>query len=283
MPPSNALRIAFLGDIVGRPGRRVVEQQLPRVRSEHHPDIVIANAENARSGSGLTPAQYAQFREIGIDAMTMGDHVFREPKILDLLQQPSAAILRPLNLPAKSPGKASLRIERPGRPAIDLVTVLGRIFFPLPADDPFAAVDRWLESLGDPSSIRIVEAHMEATSEKHALARYLDGRVSAVIGTHTHVPTADARVLPKGTAFITDVGMCGPYESILGRGIDPVIRHMTTALRVNFDVAEGDERLCGAVLEIDERSKRATRCERIEYRADRNRAPFTGGGSGGGD
>lgn len=277
MPPSNALRIAFLGDIVGRPGRRVVEQQLPIVRAEHHPDIVIANAENARSGSGLTPAQYAQFREMGIDAMTMGDHVFREPTILDLLQQSGAMILRPLNLPTKSPGKSSLRIERPGRPAIDLVTVLGRIYFPLPADDPFAAVDRWLESLGDPNSIRIVEAHMEATSEKHALARYLDGRVSAVIGTHTHVPTADARVLPRGTAFITDVGMCGPYESILGRGIEPIIRHMTTALRVNFDVAEGDERLCGAVLEIDERTKRATRCERIEYRADRNRAPFTGG------
>lgn len=278
MPPAtNALRIAFLGDIVGRPGRRVVEQQLPKLRAEHQPDIVIANAENARSGSGLTPAQYQRFREIGIDAMTMGDHVFREPKILDTLQNADATILRPLNLPAKAPGKTSVRLARPGKPSIAITTVLGRIFFPLPADDPFAAVDRWLDSLGEPNSIRIVEAHMEATSEKHALARYLDGRVSAVIGTHTHIPTADARVLPRGTAFITDVGMCGPYESIVGRGIDPVLRHMTTALRANFDVAEGDERLCGVIIDIDERTKRATRCERVEYAAERHRAPFTGG------
>jgi len=271
---SNSVRIAFLGDIVGRPGRRVVEQQINVLRSEHQPDIIIANAENARSGSGLTPMQYEQLRQLGINALTMGDHVFREPKILDLLQKADAAILRPLNLPQKSPGKGSLRIDRPGRPPIDLATVLGRIFFPLPADDPFAAVDRWLDSLGDPNSIRIVEAHMEATSEKHALARYLDGRVSAVIGTHTHVPTADARILPRGTAFITDVGMCGPYESILGREIEPVVRHMTTAMRVNFDVAEGDERMCGIVIEVDERTRRAIGCTRVEYRADLSRPPF---------
>ncbi|MCA9290643.1 MAG: YmdB family metallophosphoesterase [Phycisphaerales bacterium] len=270
------ITVAFLGDIVGSPGRRVVQQQLPRLRADHAPDLVIANAENARSGSGLSPSIYERLRALGIDAITLGDHAFRDPKIVPILERGDAPIARPANLSARALGKRITRLPlaAPGR-SLFIVTVLGRVFFPMPADDPFATVDGILEQLPDRDGIVIVEAHMEATSEKIALARYLDGRVAAVLGTHTHVPTADARILTRGTAFITDVGMCGPYDSIIGRDVESVLRHMTTAAHVQFPVAEHDAALCGVVVRIDLASRRATSIERVEYRADHDASPFT--------
>lgn len=269
------LRAAFLGDIFGAPGRRVVEQQLPVLRQDHAPDVIVANAENAARGSGLSPDLYRKFRGFGIDGITLGDHVFRDQRIAAVLDTADEPICRPANLPAVAAGRGYLRIPRLGARDVVVITVLGRVFVNLPADDPFAAVDRIIASLGDPAPIIIVEVHMEATSEKAAMAHYLDGRVAAVLGTHTHVPTADARVLPGGTAFQSDVGMCGPWDSCIGRDKRAVVKHMTTAMYVPFDVGEGDEHMCGAVVSIDERRGLATAIESVQYRADRNAPPFT--------
>ena len=270
------LKIAFLGDIVGKPGRRVVEQQLPRLRQEHSPDIIIANAENARSGSGLSPSIYKKIREAGIHAITLGDHVFRDQKIIDYLQSPSEPIARPANLSSASPGKRMTRLESEDKSSwkILIVTVLGRVFFPFPANDPFECMDTILDELGDPGTIVIVEAHMEATSEKIALAHHLEGRVAAVFGTHTHVPTADARILAGGTAFITDAGMCGPYDSIIGRDTNAVLKHMITGLHSPYSVATSGIKLCGVVVRINTSTGRAISIERIEYDAELDKPPF---------
>lgn len=262
------LTVAFLGDIVGKPGRRVVEANLATLREEHTPDLIVANAENARDGSGLTPAIYEKLRDAGIDAVTLGDHAFRDRRILDTLQEENVRIVRPANLSRHAPGRRWLQVPCPQHEtSVVVFTVLGRIFAPLPADDPFACADEILTRV-PADAIVLAEAHMEATSEKAALAHHLDGRVAAVIGSHTHVPTADARVMKQGTAFITDVGMCGPHDSVLGRDTSAVLRHFTTALHTPFSVATGDARANGVVVRIDAGSRRALSIERIEYRAD---------------
>lgn len=270
------LSIAFIGDIYGSPGRLTLRQQLPLLREQHHPDVVIANAENARSGSGLSPELYEKIRAMGIDAVTLGDHVYRDLRITSVLERPGEPIARPANLSTKATGRPMIRLEPVGRRTrrIYIITVLGRIFFNMPADDPFAAVDRMLGDISEARPIVIVEAHMEATSEKAALAHYLDGRVTAVLGTHTHVPTADARVLPRGTAFITDVGMCGPHHSIIGANAENVIRHMTTGMHIPFGVGAGGEALCGVILRVDEASGRALEIRPVRYEADHSNEPF---------
>lgn len=270
------LTIAFLGDIVGAPGRMAVQQQLPRLRAEHGVDLVIANAENARAGSGLSPELYKKLRGYGIDAITLGDHVYRDAKIAAILEQPSEPIARPANLASKAVGQPLIRVATSADlgGSLFVVTVLGRLFMSLPADDPFACVDRMLASLPQQNAIVIVEAHMEATSEKIALGQYLDGRVAAVIGSHTHVPTADARILRGGTAFITDVGMCGPYESIIGRDPAAVLRFMTTGFPARFEVGTGGEMLSGAVIKIDPKTRLARSINLVQYPADRSKPPF---------
>jgi metallophosphoesterase (TIGR00282 family) len=272
----STITIAFLGDIFASPGRRVVGQQLPVMREELKPDLVIANAENAARGSGLSPDLYRKLREAGIDAMTLGDHAYREPKITELLQRPEEPVSRPANLSGAAVGKAMLRLPAPGDDSrsIYVITLLGRVFMTLPANDPFETIDRMLEQIPERNPIVIVEAHMEATSEKAAIAHHLNGRVTAVLGTHTHIPTADARVLPGGTAFITDMGMCGPYDSIIGREKASVLRYMTTGMFIPFGIGAGDEAMCGVCLRIDADSGRAVAIDRFEYRADRNRPPF---------
>lgn len=270
------LTIAFLGDIFGSPGRMVVAQQLPRLKADHGVDVVIANAENARSGSGLTPELYQKIRGFGVDAVTLGDHVYRDSKIIPLLEQPDQPIARPANLSEKAVGRPYVRIgplAGCGK-SVFVITVLGRVFFPIPADDPFAAVDRILERLPERKPIVIVEAHMEATSEKAALANYLHGRVAAVLGTHTHVPTADARLLPGGTAFMTDIGMCGPHDSIIGRAPEEVLRYMTTGMHSPFQVGRGGEALCAAVVKIDAESGLARSIQAVRYPADHASPPF---------
>lgn len=272
------LRVAFLGDIFASPGRRVLQQQLPVLRAEHAPDVVVVNAENAARGLGLSPELYHKIRGYGVDGVTLGDHVFRDSRIAELLQRPDEPVARPANLPAGAAGKTSLRLATPlPERSLFVITVLGRVFMNHPADDPFAAVDRFLAGLPEPNPIVIVEAHMEATSEKSALAHHLDGRVAAVVGTHTHVPTADARVLPGGTAFITDLGMCGPYDSCIGRDKAAVVRHMTTAMYVPYGIGSGDERVCGAVIDIDPARGRAKAIQGISYAANYAQPPFDGG------
>lgn len=263
------MRIAFLGDINGAPGRQVVAAHLPTLRARWAPDVIVANAENAKAGSGVTPEQFRQFRTLGIDACTLGDHAYRDARIIPLLEDPDEPVARPANLSRKAPGKRFIRLRRDDRRACDvwIITVLGRIYMPLPADDPFAAVDTFLEGLpvAPPDrAVVLVEAHMEATSEKVALARHLDGRVAAVLGTHTHVPTADARLLRGGTAFITDVGMCGPYDSVIGRNATQVLKAMTTSVHVPYEMGEGGEALCGAIVDVDPGTGLARSIERVE-------------------
>jgi metallophosphoesterase (TIGR00282 family) len=268
--------IAFLGDIVGQPGRRAVEQQLPLLIAQYKPDTVIANAENARSGSGLSTAIYTKLREHGIHAITLGDHALRDPRIGPVLEAPHEPICRPANISKKAPGKRYVRLPPPPGFARETVifTLLGRIYFPLPADDPFACADDILVETAARNPIVLVEAHMEATSEKIALANHVRGRVAAVLGSHTHVPTADARVLVGGTAFITDVGMCGPYDSVIGRDTESVLRHMTTAQHVPYPLASHDARVCGAVVRVSEETGLALSIERVEFAADHSRPPF---------
>ncbi len=270
-------RIAFLGDINGAPGRMVLEQQLPTLRERYGPLRIVANAENARNGSGLTPDLYETFRKFGIDAMTLGDHVYRDARIVPILEDPTKPIGRPANLSARAQGKRIVRIPASEGFTRDLYvfTLLGRVLMPsILANDPFACADEMLQAIPERNPLVLVEAHMEATSEKGALARYLDGRVAAVLGTHTHVPTADARVLRGGTAFITDVGMTGPHDSVIGRKAEQVLRHFTSSMHVPFEMGSGGEALQGAVVEVSLDTGLAVSIERIDIPADYSRAPF---------
>lgn len=258
--------MVFFGDCVGQPGKRALQHAVGVVRAERASTAIVVNGENIKNGSGITPDLYRSLRQMGIDGVTLGDHAFRDNRITEVIADPAEPIARPANLSAKAPGKRWIRIPASAARPRDLfvVTVLGRVFMTLHADDPFAAVDAVLASLPEANPLVIVEAHMEATSEKAALAHYLDGRVCAVVGSHTHVPTADARILPGGTAFITDVGMCGPYNSIIGREVKGVLRAMTTGVHTNFEMGEGGERACGCLIEIDGGSGRATAISRVE-------------------
>ena len=270
----------MFGDIVGGPGRRSVAQLLPQLRVKYRPDIVLANAENAANGSGLTPDLFKKIAASGVDAMTLGDHVYKKAEIVSTLET-APNLIRPANLPAGAKGRRWMKVMpmRDGQvngdlPPLYVMTLLGRIFMGLPAGDPFETVDQVLASLPQKDPLVLVEVHAEATSEKQALGWYLDGRVSAVVGTHTHVATADARLLPQGTAYQTDLGMCGPMTSVLGRSVAPVLAHMTTAMHAPFDVAEGDPRVHGVFIEIDEKSRRATAIESFEEKANINAPPF---------
>lgn len=278
------IRVIMLGDIVGMPGVHAVEQLVPKMRQQYQPDLVIANAENAADGSGLTPVLFKQLRAAGVDGMTMGDHVYKRMQIASVLEN-ETVITRPANLPHAAKGRRWMALTPatlggvavpPGTklPKVYVLTVLGRIFASLPADDPFACIEQVLGHLPEVNPIVIVEVHAEATSEKQAIGWFLDGRAALVFGTHTHVPTADAKLLPGGTGYITDLGMTGPYESIIGRRIDRVLIHMTTAMPAPFDVAGGDVRLCGVLVDIDEKSRRAVHIERIEMAADMQAPPF---------
>jgi len=273
------LRIVMLGDIVGRPGRLAVAHLLPVIRELYQPHLVLANAENAANGSGLTPEHYRKLRAAGIDGITLGDHVYKKAQIIPTLKA-ERDIIRPANLPPRAKGQRWMCLpagEEDAKRNVCVLTVLGRIFMNLPVNDPFETIDRVLAELPGPDPIVIVEVHAEATSEKQAIGWRFNGRVAAVIGTHTHVATADARLLDQGTAYITDIGMCGPQESVLGRRVDRVLTYMTTAMPAPFDVAEGDPRVCGVLIEISDHSRHATDIERIELKADVNAPPFVAG------
>jgi metallophosphoesterase (TIGR00282 family) len=258
------LKLLFIGDIVGRPGREIVADQIPRLRREHALDFVIANGENAAAGAGITGAIARSLLESGVDAITLGDHVWDqrgwENEIIELDR-----VCRPANLPKSNPGWDHVIIEKRGF-RVGVFTVLGRTFMGLKADCPFLCADRMIAQLRGQCDAIVVEIHAEATSEKQALGWHLDGRVTAVLGTHTHVPTADARVLPKGTAFMCDVGMTGPYASVLGREVPPVIAKFLDGMPKRFEVATEDVRLSGALVEISASSARANKIELLTVR-----------------
>lgn len=255
------LRLLLIGDIVGRAGRQIVGRALPLLRHTEQVDFVVANAENAAGGSGLTPTIYQELRKAGVDVVTLGDHAYRRREILPLLDEESR-ILRPANYAPEAPGRAWTVVETANGIPVAVFTLLGRIFMP-PVDCPLRTADRILAELPPQVRIILVDIHAEATSDKQLLGRYLDGRVSAVLGTHTHVPTADETILPGGTAFQCDVGMTGPHESIIGRRIDRVLEAVLTHRPSHFEVATNDVRLHGTLVEVDSDTGRATAIRRL--------------------
>ncbi len=258
------LKLLFLGDIVGRPGRDVVAARLSGLRAQFGLDFVIANAENAAGGAGLTEAVARTLLASGIDALTLGDHLW-DQKGFEAELPRLDRVCRPANLPAACPGRDHLILEKNGF-RLAVFTVLGRQYLALKSECPFLTSDRMLAQLAGRADAAFVEIHAEATSEKQALGWHLDGRALAVVGTHTHVPTADACVLPQGTAFLCDAGMTGPYESVLGRVVAPVVATFLDGIPRRFPVALGDVRLSGVLVEYDPAAKRATRCELVMVR-----------------
>ncbi len=256
-----AFRVLFIGDVVGGPGRKIVGQALPRIIPKWGISLVVCNAENSAGGSGLTPACHEELAEAGVDVMTMGDHIYRKDEIFDIFDR-TGTVLRPANFPPDSPGPELVFATARDGSKVAVFSLIGRTFMK-PADCPFRAADRLIERIAGETPLVIVDVHAEATSEKQLLGRYLDGRVSAVLGTHTHVATADEQILKQGTAYQTDVGMTGPHDSILGRRYDRVLSSTLTCVPTHFDVATGDPRLNGALVSIDRASGKALSISRV--------------------
>ena len=255
------MRLLLIGDVVGKPGRVICTRAVPGLRVEEKLDFVAANAENAAGGSGLTPDIYRELIAAGIDVLTMGDHVYRRREIFPILES-EQRIVRPANYPADAPGREFTVLPSAAGVPVAVFCMLGRVFMP-PVDCPFAAANRVVAGL--PSDVRVilVDFHAEATSDMQLMGRHLDGRASAVLGTHTHVPTADEQILPGGTAFQCDVGMTGPHDSILGRRIDRVMETVLTFRPTHFEVAQNDVRLHGTIVDVDPQTGRATGIRRI--------------------
>ncbi len=258
------MRFLFIGDVVGPPGLAFVRKAVPHLRATEALDLVVANAENATNGSGLSPRDYRHLRAAGVDAVTLGDHIYKKFEIADVLADPAEPVCKPANYPPTAPGRDHVLLTTGSGP-VAVVSVMGRTFMK-PVDCPFAAVDRVLASLGGAARLVIVDVHAEATADKYLMARHLDGRVTAVLGTHTHVPTADEQILPGGTAFLCDVGMTGPYNGVLGRRADRVLHTAVTFQPTAFDVATGDVRLNGAIVDADPQTGRATTIRRVTVR-----------------
>jgi metallophosphoesterase (TIGR00282 family) len=255
------MRLLFLGDVVGPPGLNFLVRALPLVVAREAVDLVVANAENAAGGSGLTASAYRRMRAAGVDLVTLGDHAYKKAEVIPTLEA-EERVCRPANFPPEAPGKEfALASARDGTP-VAAFCVLGRTYM-RPVDCPFHAADRVLAALAGRAKVVVVDAHAEATAEKYLLGHHLKGRVSAVLGTHTHVPTADEQVLPGGTAFVCDVGMTGPYDSILGRRVDRVLHTTVTFIPTPFDVATGDPRLAGALVDVDPATGRASAVRRL--------------------
>jgi metallophosphoesterase (TIGR00282 family) len=259
------MRILFLGDIVGTVGLALVKRAVNRIRVSEHVDFVIANAENAANGAGITPGQYRQLRSSGVDAVTLGDHIYKKFDISEVLVAPTEPIVKPANFPSGAPGKDHCILTAVNGQRVVVISLLGRTYM-RSVDCPFTAVDRVLASLPPAIKIILVDIHAEATADKYLMAHHLNGRVSALLGTHTHVPTADEQILDKGTAFQCDVGMCGPYEGVLGRRVDRVLPAAITFTPHPFDVASGDVRLGGAIVDVDESTGKAIAIRRVMWR-----------------
>ncbi|HEV3203288.1 MAG TPA: TIGR00282 family metallophosphoesterase [Gemmataceae bacterium] len=255
------MRLLFVGDIVGKPGVAFLKAALPPLIGREQIDLVIANGENACGGSGITPGLYRQIREAGVDLVTLGDHIYKKREIISILEKDDR-ICKPANYPPDAPGREfAVATTKEGIP-VAVFCLQGRTYMRA-ADCPFRAADRVLKELDGKSRCIIVDMHAEATGEKYLMGHHLKGRVSAVLGTHTHVPTADEQILPGGTAYISDVGMTGPYDSILGRRIDRVLSTTVTFVPSDYEVSEGDPRLAGALVEIDPASGHASGIRRI--------------------
>lgn len=244
-----------------------MQQKLAGLVRQKQVDLVVANGENIAGGSGITPNLFNKLRSYGVDVVTLGDHIYRRMDIVPTLTA-SERIVKPANLSAQAAGRTFTVVQTNSGASVAVFSLLGRIFMNMPADDPFAAADKIISQLPAGVKIRVCDIHAEATSEKVAMGHFLDGRVSLVFGTHTHIPTADAKILPGGTGFQADLGMCGPYDSVLGRRKDRVVKHMTTNMPHSFDVATGDVRMCGVLVEVDNETGKTTHIERIEVKGE---------------
>ena len=255
------MQILFIGDIVGGPGRRAVKSLLPKLREELGLDFIIANGENSAGGAGITPKTAEEIFSAGVDVITSGDHLWDQKEVVELLRN-EPRFVRPLNYPAGTAGQGSVVIQKGSLPLVAVLNLQGRTFMPV-LENPFQLGRAEVERLRQQTKIIFVDIHAEATSEKIALARMLDGQVSAVIGTHTHVQTADEQIFPGGTAYLTDAGFTGPHESVLGREIQPIIKRFLTNLPQRFEVAKGRVVLQGALVEIDDSNGQAIGIKRL--------------------
>jgi 2',3'-cyclic-nucleotide 2'-phosphodiesterase len=265
------VKLLFIGDIVGQPGRHIVKTLLPKLREQHQLDFVIANGENSAGGSGITPKTAEEIFAAGVDVITSGDHLWDQKEVMELLGT-EKRFVRPLNYPPGTPGRGSglfeVRSPKSGvRNSIAVLNAQGRTFMP-PLENPFLLAAEEVKRLREQTKIIFVDFHAEATSEKIAFARMLDGQVSAVVGTHTHVQTADEQIFPGGTAYLTDAGFTGPHESVLGREIEPVLKRFLTGMPQRFEVAKDHVVLHGAVIEIDDATGKALKIQRLAERQD---------------
>lgn len=253
-----------VGDVVGSPGRHVLREALETLVPKLGIDCVIVNGENAAGGSGLTPTLYEKFLKYGVDVITLGDHIYRRRELIAVLEK-SNKLVKPANYPLSAPGKTYAIHETKNNQRIAVISLMGRLFMRPNVNCPYATIDQILGGLPKDIKIIVVDMHAEATSEKVSMGWHLDGRVSLMFGTHTHIPTADERILHKGTAYITDLGMTGPYDSVLGRDKKRVISAMMTNVPVPFDVATDEPKLCGVLVKVESTTGKATHIERITF------------------
>ena len=255
------INVLCIGDIVGRPGRRVLSEKLHSVIKQYDIDCVIANAENAAGGSGLTPQIYDKLMKYGVNLVTLGDHAFRKRDIIKTLET-EENIARPANISEKAAGRGYAIYQTPKGPVVAVVALIGRLFMK-PADCPYNAIDKILPQIQNKADVVFVDFHAEATSEKIAMGYHLDGRISCCFGTHTHVVTGDEKIMKKQTAYITDIGMTGAHDSVLGRGAESVLKAFRTAMPVPFEIATKDVKLSAIVVTVDSNTKKAKKIERV--------------------
>jgi 2',3'-cyclic-nucleotide 2'-phosphodiesterase len=259
------MRVLFLGDVVGRPGRRALAAVVPRLRREAAVDFVIANGENASNGKGINPRGAEELRDAGVDVLTSGNHIWQSRDIIPYLRE-NGRLLRPLNYAPEVPGIGwTVRAGKGLSVPVGVINLIGRTFMG-PAGCPFSAVEEVLPTVRQETPVIVVDMHGEATSEKVGMGWFLDGKVSAVVGSHTHVQTADETILPGGTAYLTDAGMCGPERSVLGMRVDQVLHRFRSQMPVRFDVADGPVLVQGALIDVDEQSGHATAVSRVRER-----------------
>ena len=263
------MKILMVGDVVGRTGRYFFMEQTPELKQAKKIDVVIVNGENAAHGKGLTPAVFSDLIKGGADIVTSGNHIWDNPKVLEIIDT-EPFLLRPANYPEDTPGRGFC-IFPVGRKKIGVINLTGRIFMNPPLDDPFRLAEKILRLMRRDCDVILVDFHAEATSEKLAFANYFDGQVTAVVGTHTHVQTADEKILPKGIAYITDLGMVGAANSILGMTVEPVIKRFLTGRPSKFEVAEGAAVYCAVLIDIDDKKNKTTKIERILLKENSSR------------
>ncbi len=260
------MNVLCIGDVVGKAGRRALEELLPVIKEEYKIDYTITNAENAAGGAGLTPRIAGQLFRAGCDFLTLGDHTWDKHELIEYLQEDNN-VIRPANFPEGTPGKGWAIVEVNGQ-KIGIVNLLGRVFMRYNVDCPFRALKRIVEEIKKETNIIFVDFHAETTSEKVAAGHFSDGEVTALFGTHTHIQTADDKILPKGTAYLTDLGMTGPYDSVIGQNKEKILQRFLTGLPVRFEVAEGDPWLHGIVVKVDTQTGLAKKITRIQRRCE---------------